>query len=61
MKHLDLEIKEQSFDKASKTISTSLKQSDFQAFEKLHNKTFLEKYYNDDAKKIEKDLTMRMS
>lgn len=53
--HLNLEIKEQDFDKVSEIKSTPFVQSDFQAFEKLHNKTFPDTYYN--AKTIKERLS----
>lgn len=48
--HLILEIKEKNFSGVSELRSTTFLQSDFQAFEKLHNETFPSTYY--DAKTI---------
>jgi len=53
--HLILEINEQNFDRVKKIQSTSFKQSDFQAFEKLHNQAFPDTYY--DAKTITERLS----
>jgi len=53
--HLILEIKEQNFDRVKKKKSTSFKQSDFQAFEELHNQAFPHTYY--DAKTITERLS----
>ncbi|QKY68722.1 N-acetyltransferase [Lentibacillus sp. CBA3610] len=53
--HLNLEIKEQDVDRVSEIQSTSFVQSDFQAFEELHNKTFPDTYY--DAKAIKERLS----
>lgn len=48
--HLKLVIKEQDYDRASVVKSTPFEQSDFKAFEKLHNDIFPNTYY--DAKTI---------
>lgn len=53
--HLNLEIKEQDFDRVSEIKSIPFVQSDFQVFEKLHNKTFPDTYY--DAKTIKERLS----
>lgn len=53
--HLILEIKEQNFDRVKKIKSTSFKESDFQAFETLHNLAFPHTYY--DAKTITERLS----
>lgn len=53
--HLILEINEQNFEKVKKIKSTIFKQSDFQAFEKLHNQAFPYTYY--DAKTITERLS----
>ncbi|GGH77413.1 ribosomal protein S18 acetylase RimI-like enzyme [Pullulanibacillus pueri] len=52
--HLILEIKEQNFQKVIQMNSESFKQDDLQAFEKLHNSTFPNTYY--DARTIIKRL-----
>lgn len=53
--HLILEIKEQNLNRVSELRSTTFIQSDFQAFEKLHNETFPSTYY--DAKTIAERLS----
>lgn len=53
--HLILEIKEQDFNRVSEIKSTLFIQSDFQAFEQLHNETFPSTYY--DAKTITERLS----
>lgn len=52
--HLILEIKEQNHERVREIKSTSFRQDDFQAFEKLHNNAFPQTYY--DAKTITKRL-----
>ncbi|WP_309228352.1 GNAT family N-acetyltransferase [Virgibacillus saliphilus] len=52
--HLNLEMKEQDIDGVREIKSTPFVQSDFQAFEELHNKTFPNTYY--DAKTIKERL-----
>ena len=44
--HLILKMKEDDFDRVSEASSRSFIQSDFQAFEKLHNEAFPNTYYN---------------
>ncbi|WP_313891815.1 GNAT family N-acetyltransferase [Psychrobacillus sp.] len=53
--HLILEIKEEDFNRVSEIKSTPFIQSDFQAFEKLHNEIFPSTYY--DAKTIAERLS----
>ncbi len=53
--HLILEIKEDDLNRVSEIKSTPFIQSDFQAFEKLHNETFPSTYY--DAKTITERLS----
>ena len=53
--HLILEIKEQNLNRVSEIKSTTFIQSDFQAFEKLHNEIFPSTYY--DAKTITERLS----
>ena len=55
--HLKLVIKEQDYDKPSEVISTLFEQSDFKAFEKLHNDSFPTTYY--DAKTINERLSTK--
>lgn len=44
--HLILEIKKQNFESVSEMKSTLFTQKDFPAFEKLHNETFPQTYYD---------------
>ncbi|MEK5038658.1 GNAT family N-acetyltransferase [Sporosarcina sp. FSL K6-3457] len=53
--HLILDIEEQDFNRVSEIKSTFFIQSDFQAFEQLHNETFPSTYY--DAKTITERLS----
>lgn len=53
--HLILDIKEQDFNRVSEIKSTLFTQSDFQAFEKLHNEIFPSTYY--DPKTIKERLS----
>lgn len=53
--HLILEMKEQNLTRVSEMNSTAFTQSDLQAFEKLHNDTFPNTYY--DAKTITERLS----
>jgi len=53
--HLILEIKEQNLNRVSEIKNTPFTQSDFQAFEKLHNEIFPSTYY--DAKTITERLS----